>query len=127
MAGGSGTDADRCWQQALAYALTGGPSDVLDGADLSDLDEVINALGGPAAILERRARQHDQGDSSWPHPVPDALRQTVGAARLHALITQAIGRIRAADPAPVQPVRSSRPLTAEEQRLRRDVPPHHGS
>ncbi|HET9872255.1 MAG TPA: hypothetical protein VFP89_06630 [Propionibacteriaceae bacterium] len=127
MAGGSGTGEDRCWQQAVAYALTGGPSDALEGAGLQDLDEVIDALGGPAAILEHRAVHHDQGDSCWPHPVPDDLRQTVGAARLHALVAQAIVRIRAADPARGQPVRSSRPLTADEQRLRRDVPPHHGS
>jgi hypothetical protein len=106
--------------QALAFALTGEVREDLAARDDLDVAGVVDLLGGPAAIAE-----HRRSSAAWPHPVPIELRQGVGPAQLQALLSDVLSRLRTAETS-ASAVVSTRPLSAEELRLSRDVPPHHG-
>lgn len=109
-------EPDPAWHQALAYALTGRRLGALGWQprpDPSGLAEVIRAEIGPI------------GPASQAHPVPADLRRGIGAAQFVAALSQLRALLgQHASPAPVV---SDRVPNAEERRLLRDVPPHHGS
>ncbi|WP_375431415.1 hypothetical protein [uncultured Friedmanniella sp.] len=106
------------WHQALAYAVTGQRHPELGRQAQPDLSALADFLQGrlPADPAERQR----------PYPVPSDLSAGLGAAQLGA----AVARLRTLldlDRRAEVPVTADRPLSADEQRLLRDVPPHHGS
>jgi hypothetical protein len=113
------------WYQALAYALVGQLRKELD-PEPRDIGALLEALGGVHTVARHRRQQRELAGGVWPHPVPQALRSGVGPAQFQALLHQAVAAVVAADRPATRPVTSARPPSADEQRLLRDVPPHHG-
>lgn len=113
------TSADLpAWHQALAYAVTGRRHPELGRQARPDL---------PALALTLRAGwPADPAELRRPHPVPPDLAAGLGAAQLGAAVAE-LRTLLGLDRQPVVPVTADRPLTADEQRLSREVPPHHGS
>lgn len=128
------------WHRALAYAITGTR---LDDPEVGDLDHSADGAGDRsrpdlpalAALITERAggpdRLREQIDARrlsggpWPYPLPDDLRQGLGAAQLLAALTELRG-ILGVDRLASRPVIADRALNADERRLLGDVPPHHG-
>lgn len=116
------------WQSAVGYALTG---DELTLAETGHpepelLVEVLADAGWPAERIGDHARTELAAERVWPHPVPAGLRAGCGAAQLAA----ALGRARELLGLSTLETRgpSARTkLNADELRLMREVPPHHGS
>ena len=108
------------WQQVLAYAVTGRRFPELEGPSAPDLDAV-------AAFLEPRLGVDvDRTELRQPHPLPDDLAAGIGAAQLWAAVAELRERLGPRAGA-ARAVARARPLTADEQRLLREVPPHHGA
>lgn len=104
------------WHQALAYAMTGHRYPELGRQDRPDLEQVADFL---------RPRLPDRRTGP-PRPVPADLTAGLGPAQLWAAVSELRRRLELDQPVQRAAV-ADRPLTAEEQRLLRDVPPHHGS
>ena len=116
------------WQAALGYALTGSELD-LEEPGHPDPESLVSALanaGWPADRIEEHARGLVAAESSWPHQVPVALRTGCGAAQMAASLRLARRLLGLAN-LEVRPPSGRRTLDADEVRLMRDVPPHHGS
>lgn len=115
------SDADLA--RAVGFALTG-RADVIDGVAPGVWQALVD-VGWDADRVRAHAEAVLAAGGVWPHPVPESLRAPVGAARLLAVLQQVQSDLglfgRAAAPA------QRRPLTADERRLLRDVPPHHGA
>ena len=116
------------WQAALGYALTG---DELEFAETGRPDPVslVTALadaGWPAQRLEDHARGLAAAEASWPYQVPPALRAGCGAAQLAAALRVARELLDLSN-LEVRPPSGRLTLNPDEERLMRDVPPHHGS
>lgn len=112
------------WHQSLVFALLGERHPGLGqqpAPDLAELDRWLHEDGRLAAVRERWTERRRTGLPS-PFPLPDDL--AVPPAQFTAALR--VLRVRlglvetAAPPAP------HRPLTADDVRLVRDVPPHHG-
>jgi hypothetical protein len=113
------------WSTALAYALGGDETPELGGvpALVPALGPVVAAVGGTEALVAAATAEQEAG-RPWPRPVDRPA--DVGPAQWAALLGAAerlVGRARAE--------RSGRVLggrvpDADERRLLRDVPPHHG-
>ncbi|HOC13008.1 MAG TPA: hypothetical protein PLL50_08175 [Propionicimonas sp.] len=121
------------WHIALGFALTGDELDLDVAADGGPGDEpnperLVTQLeqGGWSRerILEH-ALSRVTGDLSWPHFVPAELRTGCGAAQFHAALgaTRALLDLQVLESRP--PSGRTR-LSPDEERLLRDVPPHHG-
>ena len=108
------------WQQALAYAVTGCRYAELGGRPGPDLDALV------AFLQPRLGVDVEPSDLLRHHPLPDDLREGVGAAQLWTAAAELRARLGPPAPHPT-PVLRRGPLTAEERRLVEDVPPHHGS
>ncbi|WP_232549984.1 hypothetical protein [Propioniciclava soli] len=111
------------WHRAIAYALVG--EDLELGLQARpDVPALLRELasrgwtGGRIADLARGAAA-----AGWPFVVPDALRRGLGAAQLHAAIGSARTEL-GLDVLAVLPPSRRTTLTADERRLRADVPPH---
>lgn len=108
--------APPAWHQALLFALTG----VRDpGLGRQDRPDVVRL-----AELLRDRLPEDLPATSGPHPLPPDLAVGIGPAQLAAALTELRTRLRL-DRRPVPPVVADRPLTPDELRLLREVPPHH--
>jgi hypothetical protein len=116
------------WHPALAYAITGIRMDDLGRQSRPDLPalaaEITRRVGGIEALRADVRERLDAG-GPWPYPVPDDLRQGLGAAQLLAALTGLRQRLEL-DPRPSRPVITDRAPDAAERRLLEDVPPHHG-
>jgi len=116
------------WQAAVGYALTGDDL-ALDEPGRPEPEALVEALAGAGWSADRigsHARALLAEEGVWPHPVPSALRAGCGAAQLAAALgrTRALlGLITLETRAPSTRTR----LNADELRLMREVPPHHGS
>jgi hypothetical protein len=116
------------WHTALGFALTGEERE-LPATELPDPDVLLAALAAQGWTSERlaaHARETVEAERPWPHAVPPRLRAGCGAAQFHA----ALNRARAALDLVVLETRAPstrRHLNADEERLLREVPPHHGS
>jgi hypothetical protein len=116
------------WQAALGYALIGidlAP-DEPGNPDPAQLADALAQAGWPAGRIGDHARAELSAERVWPHPVPAELRAGCGAAQFAA----ALGRARELlDLATLEtrPPSTRTKLNADELRLMREVPPHHGS
>ena len=103
------------WHQALAYAVTGHRYPELGRQARPDVAQV-------AEFLRQRA---PEAGSAASRLVPADLSAGLGAAQLWAAAAEL--RCLLEPDHPVRPtVARDRPLTPDEERLRREVPPHHG-
>ncbi len=126
--GSGGEHPTARWHAAIAYALLGEELDLPEPA-LPRPTSLVAELAS-AGWTARRVRSHavDQvgAERVWPHPIPVGLRESCGAAQLSAALgeTRRLLGLQALD---TRPPSSRTALNADELRLLRDVPPHHGS
>jgi len=118
------------WNTALAYAVAGRRWDDLDESGVPELqrvaDEIRRRVPDGRSGLQQEIVARLRAGQQWPYDVPPDLRAGLGAAQWVA----ALGRLRdllAVGPQPDRPLLSDRKPDADEQRLLRDVPPHHGT
>lgn len=116
------------WHTAIGYALVGQELSLAEPTqpDPARLVAELADAGWGAERIHAHAKAAAEAEQPWPHPVPAGLRQGCGAAQLSA----ALGRTRALLDVVALDKRgpSARTtLDADEQRLLREVPPHHGS
>lgn len=110
------------WHQALAYAVT--------GQTLRDLGRQRQPdVATLAAQLEQLAASRNV-DLSWSaadsdYVVPPDLLVGIGAAQFWAALGELRSALRTSAPGSASAVTTDRPLTAEENRLMTDRPPHH--
>lgn len=116
------------WHAALAAALVGEDLD-LPEPGRPQLDTLLADLAR-AGWTGDRIGQHVATaiatGQAWPHPIPPQVRAGCGAAQLHAAIAAAREQLGLGSLEVRVPSRRSR-LDPDEQRLLREVPPHHGS
>jgi hypothetical protein len=116
------------WHRALAYAITGIRMDDLGRQSRPDLPalaaEITRRMGGIEELRAEVRKWLDAG-GPWPYPVPDDLREGLGAAQWLAALTGLRQRLEL-DPQPSRPVITDRAPDTAERRLLEDVPPHHG-
>lgn len=114
------------WQASLAYALVGEEFD-LPPTGSPDPDAIVRQLqaeGWPADRIADHARRRIAEELVWPHPLPERLKAGVGAAQFLA----ALGRARDMLGVVVletRPPSGRSQLNPDEERLLREVPPHH--
>ena len=116
------------WQAALGFALTGLDLELAEPGrpDPEALVEGLNAAGWSASRVGDHAREQVAAESSWPHAVPAALRAGCGAAQFAAALGMARSLLRLTT-LEVRPPSTRMKLSPDEERLMREVPPHHGS
>ncbi|MBM7798131.1 hypothetical protein JOE57_001052 [Microlunatus panaciterrae] len=120
--------AEAAWHQALAFAVLGRRLPELGlqpRPDPGALSARLNADPGSGAIHDH-VRTRLAAAQVWPHPVPPELSRGIGAAQFAAALRQLQEELGL--DALIRQARVSRPLplTAADQRLLREVPPHHG-
>lgn len=113
---------------ALGYALTGEELELDDALPVQPATIVaaLEQAGWARARIGDHARAVVAAELPWPHPVPGRLRPASGAAQFLALL----GAVRAELgllTLEQRPPSTRTRLTPDEQRLLREVPPHHGS
>ena len=117
------------WNTALAYAITGRRWDDLDESGAPELQRVAEEIGhrfpGGISGLRPEILAHLRAGEPWPYPVPADLRVGLGAAQWLAAVTR-LRELLAVGPQPDRPLLSDRRPDADEERLLREVPPHHG-
>jgi len=118
------------WNAALAYAITGQRWDDLDETGMPELatvaDEIGRRFAGGIAGLRHQIAATVQEGGRWPYELPAGLREGLGAAQWLAALA-GVRELLSVGPQPDRPVLSDREPDADEQRLLRDVPPHHGT
>lgn len=116
------------WQAALGWALAGCELELAESGrpDPQALVEGLDAAGWPASRVGVHAREQVAAESAWPHAVPTALRAGCGAAQFAAALglTRELLHLTALE---VRPPSGRLKLNLDEERLMREVPPHHGS
>lgn len=114
------------WHAALGYALVGVELDLPEpGApDPAALVAALADADWPSERIATHARVEVAADRTWPHPVPASLRAGCGAAQFAAALGAARALLGLAT-LETRPPSRRRTLTADEQRLLREVPPHH--
>jgi len=115
------------WQSALAYALTAVELNLAE-TQQPDPEAVLAELAGVSWGAERigeHARAVLAAEQPWPHPVPAQLRLGCGPAQLHAALTKCRALLDLQTMETRPPSGRSR-LNPDEERLMREVPPHHG-
>jgi len=105
------------WHQALAHAVTGERYPELGRQERPDLGRLADFL---------RARLADAVPAGTTHQVPSDLREGLGAAQLWAALAELRVLLGLDRVAVRTAVTRSGPPTADDQRLLREVPPHHG-
>lgn len=123
---GDGSE-ERRWHEALRYALTGERDPGLESQRVPDLDAVSAMLASEGAEVWRdHVRQHVENGEIWPYPVPEDLMSGIGAAQFSAAL--GVLRARLGLDAVTRSVRVSRDVgpASGDERLLREVPPHHG-
>jgi hypothetical protein len=116
------------WQAALGYALTGCELALAEPGhpDPQALVAGLDAHGWPASRVGEHARERAAAEAAWPHAVPAALREGCGAAQLAASLRAARELLHLTTLEERLPSGRLK-LNADEERLMREVPPHHGS
>ena len=116
------------WQAALGFALTGEELELAEPGrpDPKALVEGLEAAGWPASRVGEHARERAAAESAWPHAVPAPLREGCGAAQLAAAL-RATRELLQLTTLEVRPPSGRSRLNPDEERLMREVPPHHGS
>lgn len=116
------------WQAALGYALTGCELELAEPGRPDPLALVagLDAAGWPASRVGEHARERAADEAAWPHAVPARLRAGCGAAQLAAALRAARELLQLTS-LEVRPPSGRLRLDPDEQRLMREVPPHHGS
>ncbi|MDQ7992494.1 MAG: hypothetical protein AAGC63_05865 [Propionicimonas sp.] len=116
------------WHAAIAAALVGEELDLPEPGrpEIPGLLADLAREGWPAARIAGHARSRVAGEQPWPHQIPPRLRAGCGAAQLHAALAAARNQLGLGSLEVRGPSRRTR-LDSDEQRLMRDVPPHHGS
>lgn len=115
------------WHSALAFALTTVELD-LPGTQQPDPEVVLAKLaeaGWSAGRIGEHARAVLAAEQPWPHSVPAQLRLGCGPAQFHA----ALAKCRALldlQTMETRPPSGRNRLNPDEERLMREVPPHHG-
>lgn len=121
-------DEGPTWHQALAYALVG---ELLPGLGRQPVPEIqtlimaLEAAGGPGWVRTRVVSRAADG-GPWPYAVPDQLMQGLGAAQFAAALRQLRERLDLDSVFQGSRVARAVPRTAGDERLLREVPPHHG-
>lgn len=113
------------WQGLLAYALTGHPANPR-GDDVTGVLAALAESGFPADRLRTLAVTAADEGQPWPYLVSAEDVRSVGPARWHALLREAQAAL-GLDGLLTAPPSTRTALTHDEQRLLRDVPPHHGT
>ena len=116
------------WQAAICYALTGSELELVEPGrpDPKALVEGLAAAGWPASLVGDHARKRVEAELTWPHPVPTILRGGCGAAQFAAALRLAREMLHLTT-LEVRPPSGRLALNPDEERLMREVPPHHGS
>ncbi len=116
------------WQRALGFALTGQDLELAETGrpDPASLVEGLAAAGWTATRIRAHALGLVNAEVAWPHPVPARLRDGCGAAQLSAALGES-RRLLGLLALETRPPSARTRLNADELRLLRDVPPHHGS
>lgn len=119
-------DAPR-WHAAIAWALVGEEVALPEPGrpDPAVLVADLAAVGWTAARLREHAGDTVADERAWPHQIPPALRRGCGAAQLSAALGRTRGLLGLVTLETRGPSGRTR-LDADELRLLRDVPPHHG-
>lgn len=107
------------WHQALAYALLGERLSQLGQQPRPDLTVLVAELPREEVLAQATSGE------PWPHRVPADLMEGIGPAQFAAVLQQL--RTELVPTTPAKPGRRSARPDAAEQRLLRDVPPHHGT
>lgn len=115
--------------ELVASALTGelvsageSAGSGVEHAELQEVRELLTAAGWDRDRLVEQRRQRQAAGEPWPFPVPiEELRQ-VGFARFDALLAAVRTDLGLDGLRPAAPAR--RPLSADEQRLSAERPPH---
>lgn len=117
------------WNAALAYAITGRRWEDLAEAGKPELAlvayEIRHRFPGGSPALQAEITNRRKAGEPWPYEVPAELRAGLGAAQWLAALAELRKRL-AVGPQPDRPVLSNREPDTDEQRLLREVPPHHG-
>lgn len=121
-------DAGSHWHTALAFALTGQRWEGLDGPAVPDPDRLARQVsdrfdGGTDGLRAMITARRGSG-KPWPFTVPDDLRAGLGAAQWLAALAAVRDRL-GLDRRPSRVPTDQLP-DADERRLLREVPPHHG-
>lgn len=123
----SDSETGLAWHAALIFAITGertADADLQQRPELAAVGaELADRSGGLPQLRADIGARRAAGEP-WPYPIPDDLRQGLGAAQLLAAVAELRRRLQLDEPE--HPVLSDRPPDAEERRLLADVPPHHG-
>lgn len=113
------------WHRALAFALLGEVCSGLGTQDRPDVNALADQLraehGERLSVVVAECRRSEQ---PWPYPVPTELMAGIGFAQFTAAL-RALQHRLGLSAFPSAPPAPPRPLTADELRLLRDVPPHH--
>lgn len=115
-----------CWHTALAFALVGEDLGfaATDGPSGDQLVELLAASGWNHDTIATHAAAVIAAEQPWPHPVPAELREGCGPAQFHAALTGLRRRLGVLT-LETRPPSTRRRLNADEERLMREVPPHH--
>lgn len=115
------------WHAAIGFALVGVELRVDERGqpDPAALAEALVAGGWTGDRIAAHARTRLQAGMPWPHPIPAALQVGCGAAQLRAALGATRAALGIATLVTMSPSVRTR-LTADEERLLREVPPHHG-
>lgn len=116
------------WQTALGYALTGEELALPESGrpDPAGLVSHLAEAGWTQLRIAELARASVAVEQPWPKQVPAGLRAGCGASQFAAALGAArelLGLTSLETRLPSARLR----LNADEERLMRDVPPHHGS
>lgn len=124
----AGSDEAPRWHRALGYALTGQELDLADEGrpDPASLVAALAEAGWTASRVRAHALGLVNAELAWPHPIPARLRAGCGAAQLSAALGES-RRLLGLLALETRPPSARTRLNADELRLMRDVPPHHGS
>jgi len=116
------------WHAALGFALTGCELELREtgGPDPQALVDGLEEAGWPASRVDAHARGQVAAGLPWPHPVSGRLRSGCGAAQLAAALQDARDALGLTS-FEVRPPSGRSRLDPDEERLMREVPPHHGS
>lgn len=112
----------------MAYALTGVVVDLPEPGEPQpgELVAELATRGWDADAIVAEVRRCAEDGLPWPHPIEPGLRAGLGWAQLQAALT-ATRHLLGVQALVTRPPSARTRLTADEVRLMREVPPHHGT